>query len=190
VLVRILKDGALSEHVRQAALRAAGGAGANATLLIPVLVEFVAKPPADPWRTQAVEALAKLGPHFLPVLRNGVKEGREPPLSGILETIAKMGPAAAPLAPDVIDRFKSADADPQAQRVDEALGRIGEPVVKPLLRALPKMPPGRERRLVTVFALVGPPAKDALSFLEKMAKSRDAELSKAAREAIDRIKAK
>jgi hypothetical protein len=186
---RMLRDPKLPDANRPTLMAAVASSGANGAALLPLLFELFERKPEDPLRLAAVKALAGIGVHGMKEYRAHLKEGRNPTLLGVLQVLRAMGPAAAPALPELVERLKS-PADSQSTATDDAISAIGDAAVKPVLRALPRMPKGREIRVVWILERLGPLAKEAVPTLEKLAKSSDRNVAQAAQKALLAVRGK
>jgi HEAT repeat protein len=130
--------------------------------LVPLLAEEAEHD--DAVRLALVGALARTDPGlagpFLPLLLRLVP-GRHGPI--VVSVLADLGPAAHPLAPQLVALVGGKDAE-AARLAAEALGKIRAPAAQavPALRAGLKGPPAVRVACADALGLLGPPAKDAI----------------------------
>jgi hypothetical protein len=181
----LLADPAVPEPTRVAGVEGAGRAGKNAPTVLPTLFDLLALAEKNPLRAAAVRAISKLGEHGAKPIRDVILAGRDPPLTGVLEALALMREEAQFAIPELVARLTQ-PIDPGDPTV-RAVAAIGAPAMKPLLKAVPRAK-NRELRFVRVFAQMGPVAKDALPWLEKMARSEHFDVAQGARDAITKVR--
>jgi hypothetical protein len=155
--------------------------------VLPTLFDLLALAEKNPLRAAAIRAVAELGEHGAKPIRDVIVAGREPPLNGVLEALALMGERAQFAVPELVARLVQPLEPKDVEPTVRTIAAIGAPAVKPVIKAIPRAKT-RETRFISIFARMGPLAKEALPWLEKMARHDHFEIAQAAREAIPKVK--
>lgn len=137
-------------------------------------------------RRKALDTLVAVGgdrPEVLSALVGAMSDQNSKLSTESWERLKRLGPKATSAAPLLIERLGGRD-QVLGKMAGAVLVSIGKSAVPALVTALQDPRPRARQQAVKVLALIGPPAKDALGPLEKLASDKDPLTKKWAAEAI------
>jgi HEAT repeat protein len=162
LLVRVVRDPSETENVRRKAIVALGAMGGGASVAVPALTETMEFEPSEQLRAAAAEALPKIGPAALPVLRQYLQHERAELRRLAAEGLRQMGQGASGA---VVELLRCLNTDDDLLRIAccEALHGIGidssryaEPLVSLLASEDRQVRMRAMRLLVTLGQQLGP----------------------------------
>ena len=171
LLVRVVRNSAETENVRFKAIVALGAIGGGAAVAIPALTETMEFEPSPVLRDAAAEALPKIGPAAIPVLRRYLQHERVELRRLAAEGLREMGQGAGVAVVDLIRCLGSDQEDLPRIACCEALHGMGidaSRYVKPLLGLLASPDRQVRMRAMRLLVTIGPQLGPHLETLQRM----------------------
>ena len=142
-----------------------------------------------------VDAIGEKDPpvkEAVPVIAALLDSGNEPTRKAAISALGRMGSAAAPAAPGLVETLKSSSDNETRVAAAEALGRIGPKCAATAVPALAKAAqndkwPKVRSTSLTALGEMGPAAKEAIPVLRAALKDPDGWISGAATNALFRV---
>ena len=186
-LIEMLHDP--DPKVREAAASALKGIGPSATAAVPALTEAL-KDPNEGVRVVAAMALKKIGPSAsaaIPALIEASKHSSPFTREAALTAIGNLGPEAESALPSLYEALMGNGLVVIKDNAAGALGKIGEPAVPALIKALREGDSHVQYLVCNVLESMGPKAYAAIPALSELANDPNSSVRQDAKHALKAI---